>query len=175
MRNHKTPKGGPFVGNVRRLMAVSILLATAVLSVGVVAAISKQKSNAQESKVPSAQTASARKSFLGNRGVAANQTAQVRPLTQEEAQKLAAALKAMANQNTDGLRSVQHSDGSVSMDLEGRFQNVAIAKRNEDGTVAQSCVDNPAAGAAFFGLDPALVGLESKAGSRAPRKSSANK
>jgi hypothetical protein len=36
---------------------------------------------------------------------------------------------------SDGLQQVRHSDGTVSMDLQGRFQNVA-RKENEDGTVS---------------------------------------
>jgi len=91
------------------------------------------------------------------------QTGQIRPLTQEEAQKLAAALKELANQSTDGLKSVHHPDGSVSMDLQGHFQNVALARKNDDGSVTQACVDNPEAGAAFFGIDPQLVGVTKKA------------
>jgi type IV secretory pathway VirD2 relaxase len=63
----------------------------------------------------------------------------------------------MVNQSTEGLVQVQHADGSVSMDLEGRFQNVAVARVNKDGSVTQSCVDNPQAAGAFFGIDPKLI------------------
>ncbi len=86
------------------------------------------------------------------------QTLQQRPLTQAEAQQMAEALKKMANQSTDGLVSVSHTDGSVSIDLQDRFQNVMLARKNTDGTVEQACVDNPRAGAAFLGIDPQLVG-----------------
>jgi hypothetical protein len=55
------------------------------------------------------------------------------------------------------LVQVRHADGSVSMDLEGRFQNVTVAKVNADGTVEQSCVDNPRAAAKFFGIDLKLI------------------
>lgn len=83
--------------------------------------------------------------------------AQIRPLTQEEAQQLAEGIKALVNQSTDGLKQVQHADGSVSMDLDDRFQNVALAKKTADGNVAQSCVDNPAAAAAFLGINQELI------------------
>jgi hypothetical protein len=46
------------------------------------------------------------------------------------------------------------------MDLQGRFQNVVVARRNTDGTVERSCVDNPQAAANFFGVDPQLFGAE---------------
>jgi len=48
----------------------------------------------------------------------------------------------------------------VSMDLQGRFQNIAVAKLDEDGKLTQSCIDNPESGAAFFGIDPQLVGVK---------------
>ncbi|MCI0451597.1 MAG: hypothetical protein L0Z51_04285 [Candidatus Latescibacteria bacterium] len=41
----------------------------------------------------------------------------------------------------DGLVQVHHADGSVSMDLQGRYQNVSIAHRNADGTFTV-CTDN---------------------------------
>lgn len=43
--------------------------------------------------------------------------------------------------DTEGLEQVRHADGSVSMDLQGRFQNVSIARKNPDGTVTV-CADN---------------------------------
>jgi hypothetical protein len=90
------------------------------------------------------------------------QTGQVRPLTQAEAQRLGAELKQLVNQSTDGLQSVRHADGSVTMDLQGRFQNLAVAKLDENGQLIQSCVDNPESAAAFFEIDPQLVGVNKK-------------
>jgi hypothetical protein len=58
------------------------------------------------------------------------------------------------------------------MDLQGRFQHVTVARINEDGSVSQSCVDNPQSAAAFFGIDPQLLGVESsgKASSNQPAR-----
>ncbi|MEK6337626.1 MAG: hypothetical protein AABM67_22120 [Acidobacteriota bacterium] len=86
-----------------------------------------------------------------------SQTGEIQQLTPEEAAKLAAELKPMLNKSSEGLVEVQHPDDSVSMDLEGRFQNVTVARINKDGSVSQSCVDNPRAAAAFFGIDPKLI------------------
>ena len=83
--------------------------------------------------------------------------AQIRPLTQQEAQQMAEGIKSLVNQSTEGLKQVQHADGSVSMDLQGRFQNVALAKKTDDGKVVQSCVDNPESAAAFFGINRELI------------------
>ena len=91
------------------------------------------------------------------------QTGQIKALTPEEAKKLAAGLKQLVNQSTEGLVQVRHADGSVSMDLEGRFQNVTVVRVNKDGSIAQSCVDNPQAAGAFFGIDPKLIENQSSA------------
>ncbi|HKY28097.1 MAG TPA: hypothetical protein VJM12_09140 [Pyrinomonadaceae bacterium] len=85
------------------------------------------------------------------------QETQTRPLTQQEAQKVAQGIKQLVNKSTEGLVSVQHADGTVSMDLQGRFQNVAVAKKNADGTITQACVDTPEAAARFFQIDPQLI------------------
>ena len=88
------------------------------------------------------------------------QTGQIKPMSPEEAQKLAAGLKTMLNRSTDGLVPERQADGSVSMDLKGRFQNVAVARVNADGTLEQACIDDPEAAAKFFGIDPQLLGVQ---------------
>src|SRR5919202_1551828 len=70
-------------------------------------------------------------------------TLQQGPLTQEQSQQIADALK--ENKSTDGLVEVRHADGTVSVDLQGRFQNVTLARKNDDGSVSEACVDNPEA------------------------------
>jgi len=94
---------------------------------------------------------------IGNQTVLIDgQTGQVRPLTPEEAQRLADGLKGMLNRSSEGLQQVTHPDGTVSMDLQGRFQNVAVAKKTVEG-IEQGCVDNPQSAAAFFQIDPKLL------------------
>jgi hypothetical protein len=148
------------------LMAV-IVAATTALAIGAATVVSKQRTPVKnsEAKKLSAELANtnARSNPFWSTGQDVQvQTGQVRPLTQEEAQKLAEGLKQLVNQSTDGLTAVQHPDGSVSIDLDGRFQNVTVAKKNSDGTITQGCVDNRGAAAEFFGLDPRLLGVESK-------------
>jgi len=63
------------------------------------------------------------------------------------------------NQSTEGLVQVRHANGMVSMDLQGRFQNVSLAKKEADGTVTQACVNNLESAAEFFEIDPALLGI----------------
>jgi hypothetical protein len=85
------------------------------------------------------------------------QTGTTRALTAEEAQNLADGIKQLLDQSSDGLVQVQRADGSVSMDLQGRFQNVMLARKEDDGSISQACVDNAEDAAAFFEIDPNLL------------------
>ena len=86
---------------------------------------------------------------VGGKRVRVNaQTLQQGPLTQEQAQQLAEQLE--GNQETDGLVQEKRDDGTVSVDLQGRFQNVTLAKRNDDGSVSAACVNTPEAAGAFL-------------------------
>jgi hypothetical protein len=67
-------------------------------------------------------------------------TGRLRPPTPEERKALAAGLKKMLNRSTEGLVEKQHANGAKSVDLQGRFQSVAVANVNSDGTVAEKCV-----------------------------------
>jgi hypothetical protein len=70
---------------------------------------------------------------------------------------MAEGLKGMLNKSSEGLVEEHNADGSVEMDLQGRFQSVTVARINKDGSVTQSCVDNPRAAGAFFGIDPKSI------------------
>ena len=150
---------------LRRLPLVTIIVAATALVIGAATVVSRQRTplNNSEAKKASAELATAHSNAFSSLGQDVQvPIGQVKPLTQEEAQKLAEGLKQLINQSTDGLAAVQHPDGSVSIDLDGRFQNVTVAKKNSDGTVTQGCVDNRGAAAEFFGLDPRLLGVESR-------------
>jgi len=147
-----------------RLHVFGIVVAT-VVAISAITVLSRQAPKAKESKTPGMTAAAPNKAKqnyvtvkVGGQDVQVNsQTGEIQPLTREEAEKLAAGLKPMLNRSTEGLVQVQHPDGSVSVDLKGRFQDVTVARVNKDGTVSQSCVDNPQAAGAFFGIDPKLI------------------
>ena len=144
---------------------VFAIVATLVLGISAVTVLSRQTGRAKESKNPptaSIVPAKRNKNFVtmkvGGQDVKVDsQTGEIQPLTPQEAAKLAAGLKPMLNQSTEGLVQVQHPDGSVSVDLQGRFQDVTVARVNKDGSVSQSCVNNPKAAGAFFGIDPKQI------------------
>lgn len=175
MRKHGKKRGRISSIKIRRLALIGIIVA--VFALGATAAVSLRTSRAKDSTTPPSGGQSNPARAKTNLRVGAQaipldpQTGQVRPLTQEEAQRMAEGIKQLVNQSTDGLQSVRHADGSVSMDLQGRFQNIAVAKLDEDGKLTQSCVDNPESAAAFFEIDPQLLGVKKSA--NAPRTNNA--
>ncbi len=166
MNKQAQRKGRISSGKIRPPIVVALIVA--VFALGTTAAVSLRGGQARNSRNSSPQSSSAQPTDArANLRFGAGgpipldpQTGQVRPLTQDEAQRLAAGIKQLVNQSTDGLQSMKHADGSVSLDLQGRFQNLAVAKLDEDGKLIQSCVDNPESAAAFFGINAELVGVK---------------
>ena len=78
-------------------------------------------------------------------------TGKLRQPTPEEAKALAAGVKAMLNRSTEGLKVVHHPNGTQSVDLQGRFQSLAVARANPDGTVSEKCVTNIDEARSFLG------------------------
>ncbi|SRR6266496_6759715 len=153
------------IGLTRRfgpLPLIFVVFAAASLAIGAATVVSRQlggmKKNDQERQLaakPARQYVAVK--VAGQNVQVDGQTGQIKPLTAQEAQQVAEGLKGMINQSTEGLTAVQHADGSVSVNLQDRFQNVAVAKKNVDGTVSQSCVNNRQSAAAFFEIDPKLL------------------
>jgi len=171
MSKHAQSSGRIPSRKIRRLVLVSAIVA--VFALGATAAVSLRGNTGRAADTkPQPNSAEANQtgaphSNLGSRagGPApfTPQTGQVTPLTQEQAQRLAADLKRLVNQSTEGLKEVHHADGSVSMDLQGRFQSVVVRKQNENGEWVVACVDSPEAAAAFFEIDPQLLGVKKSA------------
>lgn len=163
-----------------------------ILFVGIAAALSKQSGQTSKAQVGQTQKAQPQKAqpqkaqieerkaeiaehssrnyvtsnAAGQTVVLDRQTGKTRPLTPEESQRLAEGIKQLVSQSSDGLVEVRHADGSVSMDLQGRFQNVMLAKKDADGTVSQSCVNDLKSAADFFEIDPALLGIDAPVSKR---------
>ena len=165
-KSKKTVRGRSAAKRGRAFRAAAF--ASILLALGAVTAIAKYESNsvAPRSVTPATQSAAPQRVAesaapaqkpaggfvtveVGGKTLRVNpQTLQQGPLTQGQSQAIADALK--GNKSTEGLVEVQHADGSVEMDLQGRFQNVTIAKKNDDGSVSAACVDSPEAASAFL-------------------------
>ena len=171
MKNQKKKQARKPVRKSRRTM-ISIAVACVVVLAAAITVISRQVAKSNVSRAVETKTANNVASsryrtvkVAGHDVQIDQETGQLKPLSPQEAQKIAESLKGMLNKSTEGLVEVKNPDGSVSMDLQGRFQNVTLARTNADGTIETECTDEPGQAAQFFGIDPKLVGVESKGGS----------
>jgi hypothetical protein len=152
MKNSKTGgKGRPATKRTRAFRAA--VFASVLLGAGAVTAVARYGSRAAEpQRSVVAAPAQSGDGFVtvevnGKRLRVNAKTLQQGPLTEEQSRQMADALE--GNKSTDGLVEVRHEDGAVSMDLQGRFQNVTMARKNEDGSVEATCVDSPEAAKSF--------------------------
>jgi len=141
-----------------------IVTAIAILALAAMTVVSRQSAGGKQpdgpakvsTALPNANNKNATMKVAGQ-DMPVDSQGQIRPLTPDEAKKMAEGLKGMLNKSSEGLVEEHNADGSVEMDLQGRFQSVTVARINKDGSVTQSCVDNPRAAGAFFGIDPKSI------------------
>ncbi|HEX3248254.1 MAG TPA: hypothetical protein VHS05_02415 [Pyrinomonadaceae bacterium] len=143
-------------------LAVMIIAGIAVLAIAAITVVSRQSANSNKTeKVANATAGAANKKFMtvkvAGQDMPVDGQGQIRPLTPEEAKKLADSLKGMLNKSSEGLVQEHKPDGSTELDLQDRFQSVTVARENADGTVSTACVDNPRAAGAFLGIDPNML------------------
>jgi hypothetical protein len=74
----------------------------------------------------------------------------VRPPTAQELKALTDAMAASTSEEDRDLVVVKHKNGMQSVDLKGRFQSLAVAKQNSDGSVSVKCVDSAEEGTKFL-------------------------
>ncbi len=74
----------------------------------------------------------------------------VRNPTQQEVKALSDAMAASTSEEDQDLVVVNHKNGMQSVDLKGRFQSLAVAKKNSDGSVAVKCVESAEEGTKFL-------------------------
>lgn len=141
--------------SARRFSVTTVIVALTILAVGAVSVASRQKLSA---KASASENADAAVSSVQN---SPNPT-RLNQSSDEDREKLAAGLKEVINQSTEGLTEVHHADGSVSLNLEDRFQNVSVAKVS-NGKLSQACLDNPQSAGAFFSIDPKLIDNKTRA------------
>ncbi|HEV7644734.1 MAG TPA: carboxypeptidase regulatory-like domain-containing protein [Pyrinomonadaceae bacterium] len=66
---------------------------------------------------------------------------------------MARAIKKLTDRSADGLTQKPVPSGGVEMDLDGRFQNVALGRIDDDGSIGAACVASLGEANAFFGRD----------------------
>lgn len=85
----------------------------------------------------------------------------LRQPTQEEIKELVAGMK--LNDSAEGLTSKRVGNGSQVMNIEGRFENMLIAKTNADGSVSTACVSSKKQAEDFLKADTAKAEEAKKA------------
>jgi len=63
--------------------------------------------------------------------------------TPEQIQSIETAMAEMLSRSSEGLQVVEWPDGTLTMDLQGRFQEMIVATVAPDGTVRIGCVNQP--------------------------------
>lgn len=66
---------------------------------------------------------------------------------------LAEAIKSRTLRDSTGLKQTKTKDGGITIDLEGRFQNLMLAKLDDYGEPVAACVTDLAEANSFFGRD----------------------
>lgn len=82
-------------------------------------------------------------------------TGKLRAPSPEEARAMTASLERIFRQSTQGLQAEQRSDGSLKLDLEGRFLSVSLGRRNPDGSVTTDCTNSLQHALKWLGAAPA--------------------
>ena len=127
MKKQKTRKKAAPVSGTRRFPLIATLVVAAIMAVAVIIVVSKQvvKGNGGDAgkgtnnaETPGAVAENSGKQYVtvkvaGREVQVDAQTGQIKPLTPEEAKRLADGLKVMLNKSTEGLVEVHHADGSV--------------------------------------------------------------
>ena len=75
------------------------------------------------------------------------------PTQDKKDRELARTIRELTNRTDDGLSETILPDGSVSVDLEGRFQNVMLSKLDRNGEPIAACVTSLDEANHFFGKD----------------------
>src|SRR6476620_7134572 len=143
MKKQKKESKSRAAAKNRRARVITVTVAILLIAVAAITVLSKQLTSANASPSQSASSEAPKYVTVKVAGQDVQvdpQTGQIKPLSPQEAQRLADELKPVLNRSTDGLKQVRHGYGSLSMDLEGRFQNVVVARRNTDGSIEHSCI-----------------------------------
>jgi hypothetical protein len=99
------------------------------------------------------QAAAKGKSYKATRAfVLDKQTGKVRMPTQQEVDDVVASLSALGQRPTDTLQQSPQATGAVTVDLDGGFGGVLLARPNEDGSWETRCVFTLEEGAEFLGI-----------------------
>ena len=137
----KTKKGRAkrtYIGLILTLVVLALALGTV--------AFSRSTSRANSSP-------QSKKRYMATQDIIRDQaTGRLRKPTVEETQAIVDQVSAFTNRSSEGLTAVRQADGSVKVDLQGRFSGVTLGRENADGTTEVRCVLSMEEAADFLGF-----------------------
>jgi hypothetical protein len=77
----------------------------------------------------------------------------LRKPTVEETQAMVAQISTLTNRSTEGLTGKQMANGTLQVNLKGRFASVVLGRANADGSTEVRCVTTLDEAASFLGLE----------------------
>lgn len=152
----------------RAWILITILASAVILAVVVGTIVSSPTAEAQQesSGQPQVSDDDATVEFANQKITIDAQTGRLRKPTVEEARAIVETITGHTDRSSKGLRVQPGPNGTTMLDLQGRFQNVVLAKPNPDGTNEVRCVTTLKEAADFLGLDPSKI--PAKASKEAP-------
>ena len=147
VRNPKpSPKGHSRNSAIRLGILLGAVAAVSILIVSLTGAMPLAASTNSE------QAAQARKYKATRAFVVDKETGKSRMPTQQEVDEVVANLTALGQRPTEALQQSSQATGAVSIDLDGGFGGILLARPNEDGTWETKCVFTLEEGAEFLGI-----------------------
>lgn len=144
----------------RAWILITILASAVIITVVVGAIVSSPTAEAQQEgsqQQPQVSDDDATLEFASQKITIDAQTGRLRKPTVEEARAIVETITGHTNRSSEGLRAKRGPNGIRTLDLEGRFQSVVLAKPNPDGTNEIRCVTSMKEAADFLGLDPSKI------------------
>jgi len=93
------------------------------------------------------------KKYVSTRPIKVDQqTGTLRLPTPQETQELVDSLIEMTNRSTEGLQVRTLANGTKTVDIDGRFQSVILARPNDDGIWEMKCVTTFDEATEFLGI-----------------------
>jgi hypothetical protein len=99
----------------------------------------------------------------------ASDRGKLRAITREEAQILLQGVSRFVDQSSDGLQTVRHESGALSIYLDDRFQSVSMARLSADGKPVVRCVTTKDEARQFLANRPTSSPARAKKASKRAR------
>jgi hypothetical protein len=81
--------------------------------------------------------------LMGMQAYVDPRTGRLRQPTRAEEQALRDEIAALTNRSVEGLQPVFYPDGTIGLDLQGRFLNLSVAHLDADGKLSMECLTGP--------------------------------